>query len=341
MKPWLWLLAVLLAGCGQPKSKLNIFIWSEYIDPQIVADFEKQFDCKVSLDLYEDNESMMAKMAGGGTALYDIVVPSDYVMPAMIQRGLLAPLRHENIPNLKNIDPRFTNLPFDPNNQYSVPYQWGTDGLYIRKAKDRPIEETWGLVFDPKKQPGAFLLMDDIRLCFGAALKYRGHSVNSTDSKELIEARDLLLEAKKRSLGFESGIGGRNRVLAKGAVLAMALNGDATRGVKEDSETYYFVPREGSSMWLDNLCIPAKAPHRALAERFINFILDAHEGARLANFNQYASPNQAAFQFINPTDLKNPAIYPPPDLTRCLEFDRDLGEDTKLYDELWTQIKAR
>ena len=121
----------------------------------------------------------------------------------------------------------------------------------------------------------------------------------------------------------------------------MALNGDATRGVKEDSETYYFVPREGSSMWLDNLCIPAKAPHRDLAERCINFILDAHVGARLANFNQYASPNQAALPFISPSDLKNPAIYPPPELMRRLEFDRDLGERTQLYDELWTQIKAR
>jgi spermidine/putrescine transport system substrate-binding protein len=328
-------------GCGQPKQKLNIFIWSEYIDPAIVTAFEKQFDCKVSLDLYEDNESMMAKMAGGGDALYDIVVPSDYVVPAMIQRGLLAPLRQEHIPNLKNIEWRFINQPFDPNNQFSVPYQWGTDGLYLRKRKDHPVDESWALVFDPARQPGSFLLMDDMRLCFGAALKYRGHSVNSTDPKELAEARDLLVEAKKRSLGFEAGIGGRNRVLAKGAVLTMAMNGDAIRGVKEDSETYYFVPREGSGMWLDNLCIPAKAPHRDLAEKFINYILDAHVGAQLSNFNQYPTPNRAALEFINPEDLNNPAIYPPPELMQRLEFDRDLGETTKLYDELWTQVKAR
>lgn len=337
-----WAVAVgFMIGCSQPKQKLNVFIWSEYIDPQIVRSFEKQFDCKVSLDLYEDNESMMAKIAGGGDALYDIVVPSDYVIPAMIHRGLLAPLRHENIPNLTNVDPRFADQPFDPGNRYSAPYQWGTDGIYIRKSAGNPIDETWGLIFDPARQPGPFLLMDDMRLCFGAALKFKGHSVNSTNPVELAEARDLLVEAKKRSLGFEAGIGGRNRVLTKGAVMAMAMNGDAIRGVKEDSGTYYFVPREGSGMWLDNLCVPAKAPHRDLAEKFINFILDAHIGAQLANFNQYPTPNGAALEFVNPADLKNPAIYPPADLLRRLEFDRDLGDNTRLYDELWTQIKAR
>ena len=333
--------ACLLTGCSQPKQTLNVFIWSEYIDPQIVAAFEKQFDCKVRLDLYEDNESMIAKLAGGGTALYDIVVPSDYVINAMVKRGLLAPLRHENLPNLKNMDPRFASPPFDPGNQYTAPYQWGTVGLYIRRSKDKALEESWALLFDAAKQPGPFLLMDDMRPCFSAALKYRGHSVNSTDPKELAEARDLLLEAKKRSLGFEGGVGGKNRVLAKGAAMAMVFNGDAARGVKEDAETYYFVPREGGEIWLDSLCIPAQAPHRDLAEKFINFILDAKIGAQLSNFNQYATPNKAALAFINPDDLKNPAIYPTAEMMTKLEFLHDLGDGSKLFDELWTQIKAK
>lgn len=334
------LTACLLAGCSQPKQTLNVFIWSEYIDPQIVAAFEKQFDCTVRLDLYEDNESMIAKLAAGG-ALYDIVVPSDYVINSMVKRGLLAPLRHENLPNLKNADPRFVNPPFDPGNQYTAPYQWGTVGLYVRRAKDKPVEESWALLFDAAKQPGPFLLIDDMRPCFSAALKYKGHSVNSVDPKELTEARDLLLEAKKRSLGFEGGVGGKNRVLAKGAAMAVVFNGDAARGVKEDAATYYFVPREGGEIWLDSLCIPAKAPHRDLAEKFINFILEPKIGAQLSNFNQYATPNKASLEFINADDMKNPAIYPTPEMMQKLEFLRDLGENSKLYDELWTQIKAK
>ena len=340
--PFLFLLLCwLVVGCGQPKERLNVFIWSDYIDPKIVADFEKEFGCKVTLDLYEDNESMLAKLAGGGVALYDIVVPSDYVMTAMIKRGLLAPLRHEHLPNFVNIDPQFSNLAFDPSNQFSVPYQWGTVGLYMRKQKDKAIEGTWALVFDPGQQPGPFLLMDDMRSCFAAALKFKGHSANSTDPKELAEARDLLLAAKQRSLGFEGTVGGKNRVLAKGAVMAVVTSGDAARGMNEDPETQYVVPREGSDIWVDNLCIPAKAPHRDLAEKFINYILDAKVGARLSNFNQFATPNKAAYPFIKPADLQNPAIYPPASFMQHLEVLHDLGEKNRLYDELWTQVKAK
>ena len=337
------LVAMCLIACAAwaENNKLNVFIWSEYIDPEIVREFEKEFDCKVTVDLYEDNESMIAKLAGGGVSLYDIVVPSDYVITGMIKRGLLAPLRHENVPNLKHIDPAFASPPSDSGNKYTAPYQWGTVGLYVRKSKDKPIEETWALVFDPKKQPGPFLLMDDVHACFAAALKYKGYPANSTDPKQLMEARDLLLDAKKRSLGFEGGVGGKNRVLAKGAVMAMVYNGDAVRGMGEDAETDYFVPREGGELWLDSLCVPAKAPNRIMAEKFINFILDPKVGARLSNFNQYATPNRAAREFVKPEDLKNTAIYPSPEMMAKLEFLKDLGDKSRLYDELWTQIKSK
>ena len=150
-----------------------------------------------------------------------------------------------------------------------------------------------------------------------------------------------MLSAKKRSLGFEGGVGGKNKVLAKGAVAAVAYSGDAIRGIKEDPETYYFIPKEGGQIWVDNLAVLAKAPHRDLAEKFLNYILDARVGARLSNFNQYATPNQAAKPFINPGDLKNPAIYPPPDMMAKLESLNDLGKAAKLYDEVWTQVKAK
>jgi spermidine/putrescine transport system substrate-binding protein len=341
IKCLLILLTASLAGCGQPKQKLNIFIWSEYLDPKVVADFEKRFDCKVTVDLYEDPDSMIAKLAAGGTSIYDVVVPSNTTLPAMVKRGLLSILRRENIPNLRNIDSRFLALPFDPGNQYGVPYQWGTSGLYIRKSKGKPIEETWGLIFDAAKQPGPFMLIEDMRTCFGAALRYKGHGLNSTDPKELVEARDLLIQAKKRSLGFEGTIGNRNRVLAKGATLAMVYNNDAMSGVREDAETYYFIPREGGEVWLDSLSIPAKAPHRDLAEKFINYILDPKVGAQVSNFTRTATPNKAALEFVDPADRKDPNIYPPPEVMSRLEYSNDLGEKNKLYDELWTQIKAK
>ena len=332
---------VLAASARAEKNKLNVFIWSEYIDPKIVEQFSKEFDCKVTIDLYEDNESMMAKLQGGGTSLYDICVPSDYIIPALIKNGLLAPLRKENIPNMKNLDPKFSNREYDPGNKYTAPYQWGTVGLYIRKKPGETIDETWGLIFDPKKSIGSFLMIDDSRAAVGAALKYKGYSLNTTDKKQMKEARDVLIDAKKRSLGFEGGVGIKNKVLAKVCKVGMVYNGDAVRGMKEDTETYFFVPREGSEIWLDNMAIPSKAPNRDMAEKFINYILDAKIGAQLSNFNQYATPNLAAREFINPADLKNIAIYPSEEQLKTLEFVKDLGAKTGWYDELWTAIKSK
>ncbi len=321
--------------------KLNLFIWSEYIDPEIVASFEKEYSCKVTIDLYEDNESMMSKLQGGGTALYDIVVPGQYLIPVMAKLGLLAELRHENIPNLANLDEKFVNPIFDPGNKYSAAYQWGTVGIYLRKKPGKAVDETWGLMFDKEKQYGSFLLMDSVREMLGSMARYQGMSVNSTSLDDLRAQSAALAEAKQRSQGFEGGVGGKNKVLAKAVDAAVVYNGDAVRGMSDDPETYYFVPREGGVLWLDNLAVPSQAPHRDVAEKFINYILDAQVGAKLSNFNQYATPNKAAKAFITPADLANPAIYPSAEMMGKLEFVNDLGDTNKLYDEVWTQVKSK
>lgn len=328
-----------LAG-GAATQKLNLFIWSEYIDPAVVADFEKRHDCKVTLDFYEDEAAMLAKLQGGGVAQYDVIVPPDHSVPALIKLKLIAPLRAENIPNLKNVEERFANPWYDPGNRFTVPYQWGTVGIFMRKG-DKPVEPTWGLLFDPKLQPGDFVLIDSMRDALGSALRYRGHSLNSTAAAELAAARDVLVSAKKRARGFEGGVGGKNKVLSKEVAAAIAYSGDAVRGMKEDTNTVYFIPREGSQIWVDNLAICARAPNRAAAEQFLNFVLDPVVGAKLADFNQYATPNTAAKAHVQPENLKNPAIYPDAATMQRLEFLRDLGKATRLYDEVWTQVKSR
>ena len=339
------MLALLVATClttrllAEPQT-LNLFIWSEYIDPQIVSDFEKQSDCKVNIDLYEDAESMLAKVRGGG-ALYDIVLPSDHIVPAMIKLKLLAPLRRENIPNLKHLDAKFTNPPYDRGNQYTVAYQWGTVGVFMRRSKDKPLTQSWSAFFDPQQQAGSFLLIDSARDMIGAALKYNGHSVNSINPKELTAARDLIIAAKKRSSGFDGSVGAKNKVLAKTARAAIVYSGEGVRGMNDDKETAYIIPRAGGIIWVDSLAVLVKAPHRDLAEKFINFLLDPKVGARLSSFTQFASPNKAALEFIRPEDLKNPAINPTPDVMARLEMLEDLGAKLRLYDEVWTQVKAK
>lgn len=342
MHRWLLLfLLPLLGGCRQAVPQLNIFTWSEYLDPQAIAQFEETFGCRVSLDYYEDPESMMAKLASGGASLYDIVIPSNSNLPALVKRGLLAPLRPENIPNLAHIDPRFRDASFDPGNRYGAPYLWATTGLYVRKRADQTTEPSWRMLFDANHQGGSFLLLDDPRSCLGAALKFRGHSLNTTDPKALQEAVQLLASAKRRSLGFEGSVGARNRVLAKEATAAMVYSVEAVRGMDEDPETEYLIPQEGSEIWLDLLAIPADAPHRDLAEKFINFMLEPRIAARTAEFNRAATPNQGARPLLPASSLNNPAIYPPAEVMDRLEWASDLGPGNLLYDDAWTQVKSR
>lgn len=331
------------AGPTEPTGpcQVNLFIWSEYIDDEIIKSFEQKYSCKVTKDLYEDNESMIAKLQAGGTSQYDVAVPSSFVVPGMIHLGLLAELRHANIPNLSNLDPKFANPAFDPGNRYTVAYQWGTVGLYLRKSAAKDYKPSWSLLFDKSKQPGPFLMMDSIREMLGSALKYQGKSVNTTNPAEIEAAGALLIEAKNRSQGFEGGVGGKNKVLNREVTAAVVYNGDAVRGMGDDPDTQFFVPEEGGVIWVDSMVIPAKAPHRDWAEKFIDYILDAQIGAQLSNFNQYATPNQASRPMIKPEDLANPAIYPTPEMMAKLELIGDVGDASKLYDEIWTRVKSK
>src|SRR5688572_18923952 len=233
------------------ENTLRLFIWSEYIDPAVVRDFEKANQCKVIIDLYEDAESMLSKVQAAGAGTFDVVVPPDHMVTPMVKLKLLSPWRKESIPNLKYIDSKFLEPPFDPENKFTVPYQWGTVGIFARGK----VESTWGLIFDPKQQPGPFYLIDSMRDTIGAALKYKGYSFNSTKPTELKEARDLVLAAKKRAVGFEGSVGGKNKVLSKAARAALVYSGEGARGMSEDPDTKYFIPREGSQIWLDSLVI--------------------------------------------------------------------------------------
>lgn len=340
--------AVAASGCkhedkaASASSELHLYIWSEYIDTQIVKDFEAANHCKVVIDLFESNEQMIAKLQAGGVSQYDLVVPSGFVVPSMVQLGLLRKLSHDSIPNLKNIKPMFRATAFDSGNVWTVPYQWGTVGLVANRKLLPDFKPSWSMVLKPGgRKP--FLLFDSEREMLGSVLKYLGKSANTLDKADLEAASKVLLEAKKDAdfLGFEANVGGKNKVVAGTAAVAMAYNGDAVKAMAEDSDIVFANPVEGGVMWVDNLAIPVKAPNAALAYKFIDFILDAHVGARLSNFNQYATPNEAAMPFIDPVDIANPAIYPDSATLAKLEAVTDLGKDGRLYSETWKIVKSR
>ncbi|NOX32406.1 MAG: spermidine/putrescine ABC transporter substrate-binding protein, partial [Deltaproteobacteria bacterium] len=291
---------ILLSGSAWCNSgELKIFTWSEYMDEvNFPKAFEKATGIKVSLDLYESNEEMMAKLQSGGLGQYDIIIPSDYIMPSLIHLHLLTPLDHSKIPNLKNLSKKFTSPSFDPGNKYSAGWQWGTVGLmYNKKKLSRADVQSWSIIFDPKKNPGTFYLIDSVREMLGITLLYLGYDFNTTNPEELKKAADLLVSTKKREacLGFKGGVGGKNDVISGTAAAALVYNGDAVQTIAQYPETYGFiVPKEGSAIWIDSMCIPAKAPNLDSAYKWINWVLDPKVGAALSNYNHFATPNQAA-----------------------------------------------
>ncbi len=337
---------VLVPGAAWCAEELKIFTWSEYMDEEnMPKEFEEATGIKVHLDMYESNEEMMAKLQAGGLGQYDLIIPSDYIMPSLINLNLLTPLDHSKIPNLKNLGDKFKSATFDPGNKYSVGWQWGTVGLMYNKEKLSETDvQSWSILFDPSKKVGPFYLIDSVREMLGIALVYLGYDFNSIDPKELKAASDLLIETKKRPscLGFKGGVGGKNDVVSGVADAAIVYNGDAIQTVSQEPDKFGFiVPKEGSEIWIDSMCIPAKAPNVDAAHKWINWVLEPEVGASLSNYNQYATPNEAAIPFITPEDLKNPGIWPTPEIMKTLHFVKDLGMDNKIVDEAWTRTKSQ
>lgn len=342
------LTCVLVLACALSawagEKELHLFIWSEYMGPEIVPNFEKQTGIKVRVDYYESMEDMMSKLQAGGVSQYDVVVPTDYGVPAMIKLGLLKELDHSKLPNMKNLNAKFVNTPYDPKNAHTVAYQWGTLGMLYNKKKITEAVPSWSVMFQEDKQKGPFVLLDSEREMLGIAASYLGLGAASKDKGELKKIVDLMLTAKKSAnfQGFEGGIGGRSKVMSGAAVAAVTYNGDGLRAVSEDPENMAFAnPAEGTIIWVDNMAIPAKAPNAEAAYKFINYILDAKVGAGLSNWTRYPTPNDAAKPMITPEDLQNPSIYPTPAYMEKLQFITELGDAAPLYDEMWTMIKTR
>lgn len=344
MKRFAWLAALGVGGLGfvglAQQRTLILFNWSEYMDPAIIKDFEKVCACKVSTPVYESNEDLLAKLKQGGVS-YDVIVPSDYIVPVLIRSNLLQKLDRSKLKNYANLAPKFVNTPFDPKSEYTAGYQWGTTGIvYNKKTLPNP-EQSWSLFFDPKKQKGNFVLMNDMRVTIGAALKYQGKSLNSRVVADLKAAEKLLEDAKKRSRGFVEGVNSSKAVLAGTVAAAISFNGEANRFAAENKEIGFFIPKEGSTLALDMMAIPASSKNVDLAHQFINYILEPRVGARLSNYTAYASPNDKAKAFINKSLVNNPGVYPPASVLAKLEQVQDLGSDLRLYDSLWTRLKSK
>jgi spermidine/putrescine-binding protein len=321
--------------------ELHVFNWSEYIDLQIYADFEAEYGVHVVEDTFASNEDLLAKLQAGATG-YDIIVPSDYMVAIMIEIDLLAELDLDNIPNFANIDPKFKDPPYDPGNKYSVPYQWGTTGIGYNSEAFDEAPDSWTYLLDPEvasQYAGQISMLNDARETIGAALKYLGYSLNTTNEQELEEAKQVLIRQKEWVKTYDSEQY-EDLIAADELLLAHGWSGDFFMAAEEDERIWYVIPSEGAVIWADNLCIPRSSKNQYTAEVFINYLLRPEVGAMISNFTWYASPNKAAEEFIDPEILEEPAIYPPPEVMAKLEWIRDVGDALPLYERIWTEVKA-
>jgi len=329
--------ALTVLGCGERKPTLHLYNWADYISPEAMSGFEKEFGVKVVQDLFASNEDLLAKLQSGAKG-YDVIVPSDYMVRVMIKQGMLAEIDLANVPNLKNLGKRFRGQDYDPENKYSVGYLYGTAGIGYNSEAVKTPPDSWAILWDEKFK-GRICMMNDARETLGAALKYLGYSLNTTNPDEIAKAKDLLIKQKPLVRKYDSE-SPQDLLIAGEVALCHGWSGTITLATKEKPAVKYLIPKEGGSIFHDNLCIPKGARNKRMAEEFINYLLRPEIGGGITNVTKFPNCNEAAKPFIKKEILENPTIYPPDEVLDKLEPIRDVGQATALYDRAWTEIKA-
>jgi spermidine/putrescine transport system permease protein len=330
--------AAFSGSAGAPERVLNLYTWSGYVSPRLAQEFERRTGVHIQVDLFDNNEALLAKLQSGVVS-YDLVVPSDYMVGILTRQELLLPLDHARLPRLGNLSERFLDPPYDPGNRYTVPYVWGTSGIGYRKDKVLEPVDSWDDLWDPRYRDRIGML-DDMRENFTAALAKLGLDPNSTNRREIAAARNLLLQQKPLVKTYNSS--NFEELLLSGDVwLHQSFNGQVAKAAQEDPRIGYVIPREGTTIWVDNMAIPVSAADPDLAYLFIDYVLEPRTAAEILNSTLYSTPNRAARPHVRPELLRNPAIFPPEELLAKCSFATDLGPAITLYDRYWTEIKSR
>lgn len=333
----LLLLTLILSGCSSNKETLYVYNWGDYMDESIIAEFEKETGIKVVYDTFATNEDMYVKIKSGGSS-YDLIFPSDYMITRMRDEGMLEKINLANVPNFKYIDDRFKGQDYDPNNEYSIPYMWGTVGiLYNTTMVDDPVD-SWDILWNPKYSK-QILMLDSQRDAIGVALIKLGYSLNSTDPKQISEAGELLKQQKPLVLAYALDEI-KDKMVSGEAALALVWSGDAIYAMQSNPDLDYAIPKEGTNLWFDGMAIPKGAKNKAAAEKFIDFLCRTEIAFRNADYTGYATPHVEARKLLDPEIRNNKAAYPDDEDLVNVEVFVSLGEVLKEYDRVWTEVKA-
>ena len=330
-----------MTGCNKSTDStkvLNVYNVGDYIDEELITKFEKETGIDVLYETYDTNEMMYQKVRSGSTN-YDLVFPSDYMVEKMKNEDLLQKIDFKNIPNFKYIEKGFINPVYDKSNEYSVPYMWGTFGiLYNTKMVDESVD-SWDILWNPKYKDN-IMMLDSVRDTMGIALKKLGYSINSTNPKEVNEAKELLMEQKDLVMAYVNDEG-KDRLLGEEVAMGIIYSGDAVTLMEENPNLRYAIPKEGTNKWVDAMCIPTTAQNKKEAEMFINFLLEPKNAKINAEYIGYSIPNTAALKLLDEEITNNPVAYPSEKILDKSETFIDIGKDIKIYDRAWIELKSK
>lgn len=330
------------AGCGgsgttADQETLTVYNWGDYIDPQVLDDFETEFNVKVIYEEFATNEDMYVKVKAGASN-YDVAIPSDYMINKMINEGLLKPINFDNIPNYELIDSKYKGWSFDPQNTYSVPFTWGTFGIIYNKTMvDDPVT-SWNILWDEKYAKNIYMLNSQ-RDSIGVAQELLGFSLNTKDEQELEQAKEKLIEQKPLVASYV-GDEVKDLMVAGNAALAVVWDGDAITMSAQNPDLEYVIPEEGTNYFVDSMVIPITSQHQELAEKFINYMCRTDVALKNAEYIGYNTPQVEVLELLPEEITSNKNFYPDEAILEKCEVFEDLGDALPLYDRIWTEILA-
>jgi spermidine/putrescine transport system substrate-binding protein len=317
---------------------VNVYGWGGEIPKRLLHIFEEETGIHVNFSTYDNNETLYAKLHASKRPMYDVIVPSAYFVERLQDQGFLASLDHTRLPNIKNLDPTFTNDAYDPGNQYSVPIAWGATGIFYNQQWVKSPPKTWRNLWNTRWK-NQLMLLDDPREVFAIALLSLGYSPNDPNPKHIQEAFNHL-RALTPNIKLFASESIQALMIDEDALVGIAWNGDAYKAHAENSNLRFAYPEDGFVIWIDCLALLKQAPHPDEAYAFINFMLKAQSAAMLGQSEGYAIPNQAGKALLPEALQHNPMVYPSPEVLKHGVIQRDVTEaNLALYNTYWQQLK--
>lgn len=317
---------------------INFYNWGDYIDPELLKEFEDETGYRVVYETFDSNEAMVAKIRQGGTA-YDITVPSEYMIEIMRQEDMLHELDYSKLEGMEHLDKRFLDLSFDPKNRYSIPYFWGTLGIvYNTEVVSEDELQSWDDLWRPELR-NKVLLYDGAREVLGIGLQSLGYSLNETDPKALQQATEKMkaLMPNVRAMVADEI---KMYIAQEEAAVAVTFSGEAATALAANDKLAYTIPKEGSNIWFDNIVIPKTARNIDGAYALINFLLRPDIAARNAEYIGYATPNQSAYALLDEEITSDSAFYPDDELVSHLEVYQGFDQVTLIwFNDAFLEVK--